>query len=153
MNLRPATLTDIDQICSLYRQMYYDMALLQPDHYVPSDPDRDAVASQISHPDGAMLVVTNTSGTAVGFLLIRERKTVQPHMSADRFAAIEAYSVHSTEQRSEIGNMLVEGAIEWARDRGLSHLELNILNQDGFRAGILEDAGFSTTACVMRRAL
>lgn len=153
MQARLANLNDLDQICSLYRQMYFEVAALQPENYVAVEPMREMISRNIQDESGGMIVVLGDTQMIIGFIYIKEHKDTTTNRSVGKYALIEAYFMRRNDRRNETAQILIDEAISWARSRSLKQIVISVLAENGFGTGAFENAEFSTVAKVMCKAL
>ena len=116
MEVRAARLDEVDAVVAAY-QWLFDPPGSQPPMW---DPERAAerLARAIAADDAEVLV----AGSITGFC------TVYHDIESVRFgrrAWVEDLAVDPAQRSLGIGKALLDGAKDWARERGASHLELD----------------------------
>jgi len=116
--IRAATVKDVAGLVGSYEW------LAAPPGRRPADWTEDtavAALQRVIHSSRSTVLVAALDGELVGFL------TVYLDIESVRFgrrAWIEDLAVHPEHRSRGIGRMLLEGAKQWARKRGASHIEL-----------------------------
>ncbi|WP_243121520.1 GNAT family N-acetyltransferase [Anaerotruncus rubiinfantis] len=149
----PASETDIDTVCGLYKELFSAMADLQPDSFRHAQQDPAFLRAVITGSRSDLLVARDGK-MAVGFALLQEQSTpsygcLVPH----RYAYLMDLAVHTARRGEGIGSALIAASESWARQRGLDYLELNVLEENIRAASLYESYGFSPTMRVMRKKL
>ncbi|PHM74679.1 GNAT family N-acetyltransferase [Xenorhabdus kozodoii] len=131
MIIRTATLQDVEAILSLYRVLFSEMAVLQPDRMQATEQDSDFIASNINNDKFYFLVAEDGNGSIKGFALAQEQKTPPFNCLVPRTYGYILDLVVSQDARNlGIGQDLLFGMKKWAKENKYSHLELNVLSQN-----------------------
>lgn len=153
MTVRIAAINDMEQICSLYRQMNFEIAALQRLDSFNIEPDRERVKQQICSDNCILLVAEGATQMLNGFIYIKLKDFITDASATIPIALIKAYYARRNEQREETLHSLLHAADEWAKSRSAQQLAVTILAQDGFALGMYEKQGFETAARVMCRKI
>ena len=151
MTVRIATTNDMQQLCSLYRQMNFELAALQRMDSFDIEPDRERIVQQLSSDTCVTLVAESESQLLNGFVYLYRHDFVNDAGISIPIASIKAYYARRNEQRDDTIHSLLKAADSWAISRGAKQLTVTILSQDGFGLGVFEKQGFETAARVMCR--
>ncbi len=150
MEIRAAVSADIPALLALYRDLFEEAARLQPYNFRAAEPKEAFLQKLIDSPEGEILVAVQ-DGKPVGFAVLAEQTTapfdcLTPH----RFAYLMDLVVASELREIGIGSSLIDAAKDWARGRGLEHMELNVLPENRSAVRLYERNGFETTLCRMQ---
>lgn len=153
MRIRLATADDLPGLCVLYEEFYRSGAEQQPQYYLPATCDGVYPSQSITGPMDDILVAAD-GGTLAGFAHVQQGKTppyacVKPYDYAMLVDLVAAPGY----RRQGVGRALVEAAGDWAKQRGLAYLELNVLPENLPALGLYEKMGFNTTGYTMRLPL
>ena len=72
---------------------------------------------------------------------------------ARRYVEIDNMAVKQSAQRQGVGRALIDAAVDWARGRGVTRLELNVYEFNEAAAALYRGAGFSTQNRRMTRQI
>lgn len=129
VTIRKATRDDIDGIRRLYHELDRHHVELLPDVFQPVDEDArtaDVVAEFITDEDADYLVAERDS-EIVGFLNVQKRSHPPfPMFRPHDFAMIENVVVHSSHRGQGIGTDLLDAAIGWAGEKGLTFVQTSV---------------------------
>jgi len=150
MEVRVATINDIEALCPLLTEFFAYNAGLQPVYCNAAVEYGDYPKNIIRNDDSDFLVAVE-GGIIYGFIHINKMKTppfdaVVPH----NYAEIMAFMVTEIHREQGIGIKLIEAAKEWSRVRNLDYIELvSLINADP--ANAFYDKNDFTTAMYLRR--
>ncbi|MDC9582419.1 GNAT family N-acetyltransferase [Xenorhabdus sp. PR6a] len=131
MLIRTASTQDIEAILSLYRLLFREMALLQPDRLQAVEQDRDFIASSVNNDTFHLLVAEDEKGGIKGFAIAQEQKTPPFNCLVPRTYGHIFDLVVSQDARSlGVGQKLLGGMKTWAQEKHYSHLELSVLSKN-----------------------
>jgi ribosomal protein S18 acetylase RimI-like enzyme len=147
VSIRKATHDDIDAIQRLYRQLDRHHAELLPDVFQSVDGDArtvDVIEAFIED-ESADYLVAEQGNEVVGIANIQERwHPPFPMFRFHRFAMMDNVVVDESRRGQRIGTALLDAAIRWARDRGLTAIQTTVwASNDGAR-GFYVGRGFRT---------
>ena len=154
--IRDATAEDAGVITDLITEMaeYHAEALPQ---VLRVPPEKTAtlqvVAGQLADPL-MRLFLAERAGEVVGVVHVTVREVPPSDMLVPRrYLMVESLGVHSTERGAGIGRALMEKAEEWAREQGLSEVQLNVweFNEPALR--LYEKLGYATLSRKMGKSI
>lgn len=151
MTVRPAKTNDMEQLCSLYRQMNFEIAALQRLDSFSIEPDKERLKNQISSDNCVILIAESESQLINGFVYLERQDFVTDSNELVPIASIKAYYARRNDQRNTTIHALLNEADKWARYHGAQQITITLLAQDGFAHGMFEKQGFETAARVMCR--
>ena len=102
-------------------------------------PDAPASSAEVWRPalrSGTLWVAVNEAGRVVGFLAARK---------INRVLHIDEMDVDFAHQRRGIGRALLEAAIGWSRNAGLTEITLTTFRDLAFNRGFYAASGFAET--------
>ena len=152
IELKTATLHDLEPIKSMYCDFFACHAELQPLYYKKSD--SGDYPSNIIKSETADIIIASEAGNIVGFVHVSEEKT-PPYDSLVQYcyAVCVDLFVLPLHRKNGIGTMLIGAAKDWAKRRGFAYIELNALANNGEAVRLYEKEGFNTVQKVMRFTL
>lgn len=150
MEIRPAVYEDIPALLPLYRRLFCESAQLQPYNFRCADQAEDFLKQAIDGPDSTILAAVR-DGEIAGFAVLFEQQTppyncLVPH----RYAYLMDLIVQPELREIGIGSGLLDAAKDWARERKLDHLELNVLAENKTATHLYERNGFEPSLCRMQ---
>lgn len=153
MEIRLATLSDIDPICRLYEEFFAYNAGLQPKYYKAGKEAGEYPKSVIASEDSDIFIAVE-NGEARGLIHVRQARTppfeaVAPH----KYAEIVDLIVTAARRRKGAGSMLMDAAKQWSRARNLDYIELFVLSDAKGEFLFYEREGFVTVSHTMRCTL
>ena len=76
---------------------------------------------------GSAVFVADDAGDLVGFVTVRrDRAPEEGILQLRNFAVVDTLAVRSDQRRRGIGRSLLEAVHDWARERRLGHISLNV---------------------------
>ena len=128
MEIRLATLNDIEPMCRLYHEFWQYNADLQPIYYkVGNESGGYPKNTIISEKSDIFIAVENN--TIVGFIHIKEAQT--PPFDAfvkHNYAEIIDFITTAAYRKKGIGSNLMDAAKQWAKERNLDSTEFKELH-------------------------
>jgi len=91
--------------------------------------------------DDSELFVADVSGKLVGYLLANVSK-YPPVFVQERYGEISDAAVTASFRRQGIGEALVAAAAHWFREKGLTRMEMRLLNTNPVSTAFWEKMGF-----------
>lgn len=91
--------------------------------------------------EGTALFVAEVEGRAVGYLLANEC-SYPPVFTRERYGMISDAAVTASCRRQGTGEALVNAAARWFRERGLSRMEMRLLNANPISTAFWRKMGF-----------
>jgi ribosomal protein S18 acetylase RimI-like enzyme len=124
MEIRLATLNDIESLCPLLTEFFAYNAELQPMYCIAAIESGEYPKNMIESDDSDFIIAIEVDAL-VGFIHINEMKTppfnaVAPH----NYAEIMAFMVTASHREQGIGSKLIAFAKQWSKDRNLDYIEL-----------------------------
>lgn len=126
--IRPATGADFDEVGRVFGEENRFHANLLPEIFEVAEPimTPEWYEALLSDPDQT-LYVAELEHEIVGLLLLREMANPDdPIFRPRRYAYVDEVAVAQAHRRRGIGRRLMEQALQWARERGLGTIELNV---------------------------
>jgi GNAT superfamily N-acetyltransferase len=139
MKIRPAAVSDYDQLCELFGEVEALHWQARPDIFrKPEGPPRsmERVSSLIGGPASAILVAER-SGVLLGLAVVVEQPmSANPLHVPRRVVEIVAIVVRKSARRQGIGKSLIGASLIWAKERGADYVEIAVhaFNEDALRA-------------------
>lgn len=153
MNIKKATLDDIRQIEILYELLFEKMASLQPNYIKPAKQDITFITQSITE-DMSDIIVAEKDNNIAGFLLIQSLQTPPYNCVVQhKYAFITDIIVDDQYQKLGIGSALLQVAKQWAEERQLDYVELNVLVENSGAIALYEKQGFTDKVHTMRYEL
>lgn len=151
MQILTAQLTDLAGIQRLYATLFSEMAALAPKAYQPARQSLEFLLSILQREDCDILVALQEDGTLLGFALLQQLQT-PPYacLVAHRYAYLMDLIVRKESRKMGVGRALLSAAKQWAKDRRLDYLELNVLAQNPSARALYLQEGFEDAAVIMR---
>jgi ribosomal protein S18 acetylase RimI-like enzyme len=149
--IHAATVADVDSIdalCALANRLHTDAL----PHLFQSAvlKDRAFLESLIGGPNNAILVAV-TDVDVIGFVIVLDKHAAAgPVTIARRYAEIDNMAVKPDARRNGVGRALILAAADWARQRGITSLELNVYDFNEGAAALYKTAGFTNVYRRMR---
>lgn len=91
--------------------------------------------------DDTELIVAEVSGELVGYVLANVSK-YPPVFDQEKYGMISDAAVADSYRRQGIGEALVTSATDWFREKGLSRMEMRLLNANPVSCAFWEKMGF-----------
>lgn len=150
MEIRFATLDDIEAISLLYNEFFAYNADLQPE-YCRLSKESGAYPKIVIADNNADLLIAVENDTIVGFIHIREAQTppfdsVIPH----KYAEIIDFIVTASYRKKGIGSKLMDFAKQWSKSRNLDYIELSVLTNAKEAFHFYDQKDFVTVSHTMR---
>lgn len=152
MDVRTATIMDIDAIAPLYRVLFAEMARLQPGVWRPAEMSRSFLVELIEGERSDILVAVDEA--VIGFAVLQDRDT--PGFSCiipNRYAYLMDMCVAPEHRGKGAGSALLAAAEGWAAKRGAAWLELNVLEENEDAVRLYRRSGLCFSQHTMRKAL
>jgi ribosomal protein S18 acetylase RimI-like enzyme len=156
MQIREATVGDIDALCDLFVEVNDLHVEAVPHLYQKVEADEvmaDYLRDQIGWP-GRQIFVAEQAGMVAGFVIVAVRLAPDaPVYVRRRFAEIEVLTVRTSSRRQGIGRALMDRAHQWAADRDIDQVELVVLDFNDDARRFYEELGYLTLNRRMRRSM
>jgi ribosomal protein S18 acetylase RimI-like enzyme len=151
--IRLADEADADAISKLNEELFIVLNELKGDIYNPVAFPKYFIDSMIkSHESDYILIEDDNK--VVGYALIEQRESPYTEYSAfveDHFAYIYELVVLPEYRDKGYGKQIVKEAEKWAKDRGLSSIELNCLSNNYDAKAFYEKTGFGEYQVKLRK--
>lgn len=153
MGINIAVEKDISDIAGLYRQLFSEMAKIQPAFICPGSQDEAFIRSNIESEDADILIYREGE-EIVGFLMIQKKSTPPyecyiPH----QFAHIMDLVVDQRHRGKGIGTLLLQEAETWSQKRKLEYMDLGVLTGNTAAEGLYKRMGYRDMQKTMRHML
>lgn len=150
MDIRLATLNDIEQICQLYNEFFDYNAELQPEYYKAVKESGGYPKSVIENEESDIFLAVEND-TVIGFIHVREAQTppfdsIVPH----KYAEVIDLIVTALCRKKGIGAKLMNAAKQWGKTRNLDYIELFVLSDAKGEFLFYKHEGFDTVSHTMR---
>lgn len=152
MNIRKADIKDVYDIKRLYRQLIARLAELAPLYRIDAEQDEDFIKDAVSG-CGSDILVAEENGAILAFALLESREPRHAGAARRKHAFLMDICVDEEQRGRGIGSALLAASEEWAREKGLEYIELNVLEANSAAWRLYERNGFKKTVSVMRREL
>ncbi|HEX6109769.1 MAG TPA: GNAT family N-acetyltransferase [Ktedonobacteraceae bacterium] len=154
--LRAATHEDYEALCALFAQgdrVHYQAL---PEFFRPVEgPARsqEFFAEILANEDVALFVVEH-EGALVGVIRCNVMNIPEvPVVVPRRFVLIQDIVVDESFRQQGIGQALIERVHRWAREKGVTEIELGVWEFNAAARSLYEKLGYRTTRRVMRKQL
>ena len=152
MEIRVATLADVEQIAQLFIEQFDVHARLTPYLMQPGPMGEDFIRKTITDEDSQFYLATE-AGRAVGFVSVYQRQSPdEAFMIPRRYAYLMDIIVTQSYQGQGIASQLLDAAKEWAVGRGLDYIELTVESNNP-AAGLYLKKGYEEAQKIMRHRL
>jgi len=153
MEIRLATLNDIESICLLNTEFWLYNAGLQPEYYQEATENGEYPKSVIIDEDSDIFIAVENNIT-MGLIHVREAQTPPyPPIVQHKYMEIVDLIVSAPYRRTGIGSKLMDAAKEWGKTRKLDYIELFVLYEARGEISFYEQYGFNTVSHNMRYKL
>lgn len=151
MTIIPATEEHVPAVAAMLEDFFAFHAGLQPTFYRAAEEcggyPRAAIES-----DESTLFIALEGEEAIGFINLLEDLTPPYEVFVPyRHATVVDLYVKPAHRERGVATALLARADDWARERGLSYLELNVLAENTGGVHFYMDSGFATTSHTLRR--
>jgi len=156
VNIRPAQAEDYEALCSVLAEADLMHRSALPDLFrVTEGParDREYIADIIAS-ENSVIMMAEIKGELVGALEARilEAPAI-PIMVPRRYAVVDNVVVKQEHRRLGIGRALMDQAHHWAKDRGVSQIELSVYEFNKPALSFYRKLGYRTTSRRLRKTL
>ena len=154
--IREAVLKDYEELCKVFEAV--DVLHREALPHVFREADGPArtkgYISDIITAKNAVLLIAEHDGQIIGLVHTSVRKS--PDVSVivpRRYAVMENLVVKEEFRRSGVGRALVEMAHQWALDKGITQVELNVWEFNKGAVAFYEKFGYTTASRKMWKSL
>ena len=150
MEIKLATLNDIQSICELLNEFWFYNANLQPEYY-KAGKELGNYPEGVIKSETADIFIAVDNGKSVAMVIVREAQT-PPYapIVQHKYAEIVDFIVTSSHRQKGIGSLLMNAVKEWGKARGLDYIELFVLSNANEGKLFYENEGFETVSHNMR---
>lgn len=159
IQVRLARSADYHAACRLYAEADALHARERPDRFRPTDQparSRSLFDAQLADAEQA-LFVAELDGVVVGLVRVQayERSEISdvPALTPRRYAVVQELVVAQAHRRHGIGTRLMTEAHRWARDRGLTEIQLTVYDFNQPALQLYSKLGFSPDSRRLSRKL
>ncbi|MCL2565936.1 MAG: GNAT family N-acetyltransferase [Defluviitaleaceae bacterium] len=127
MKIRVATIKDVDQLALLFVEQFDTQAKIEPYFMQSGTQSKQFIEDTITN-ETSQIFVAEDADKIIGFVSIYERKTndlinsIVPH----KYAYLMEIIVTKQQQGRGIATQLMNTVNQWALDRKLDYIELNV---------------------------
>ena len=147
--IREATQADYSSLCELFAEADAHHSQAVPNVFRPaSGPARSPqYIADILANENSRLFVAEREGQVIGLVHIDIREAPDhPIMTPRRYAKVDDLVVGKSFRRSGIGRSLMARAHQWACERGVHQVELNVWEFNQSAIVLYEKLGYTTAA-------
>jgi len=143
MQIRLATMEDIDAIESLWKEMAIFHQKI--DSYFTIIPEAEtnhrAFMTGLLQDESKRIFVADEAGCLLGYLMA-DIKVYPPIYVHKNYGHIGAISVTASALRKGVGRKLLGAALEWYREQGLQRVECGVAVENPLSQGFWKGVGF-----------
>ena len=154
--IRAAVIEDYDAVCALYAQVAHVHSQALPQFFRPVEGPalpREFFANILANEDAAIFVA-EWQDTLIGMTHCSVRTTpAVPVVVPRRFINIDDLVVSEHVRHQGVGQTLLERVHQWAREKGVTEVELNVWEFNTSARSLYEKLGYETTRRIMRKQL
>lgn len=152
-DVRPADRADLPGVLALYEDFFAQESELQPAYVAAAKQDADFLRQVIDSETDELFVAADDGGV-FGFVLVQSMRTpefscIVPH----EYAYVMDVYVAPEERGQGVGSELIAVVRDWAAERGLDYLELNVLENNERARRFYEKNGFGSVVRTLRAPL
>lgn len=151
--LRRATIDDIEDIYNLNTELFLVLNNLKENIYNPIGFPKDYIKASIMSNDTDYILVEDDD-KIVGYALIEKRESPYkeyPSFKEDSFAFIYELIVLPEYRLKGYGKSIIDEAYKWAKERNLTSIELNVLENNYNARAFYERVGFEEYQIKLRK--
>lgn len=153
MEIKLATKNDIEKINKLYKELFYDMAKLQPEYLREAEQDVEFI-KEIIESNKSDIFIAIKEENLIGFVLFREQETPPYNcFIKHRYVYVFDLIVSNIHRGKGIGSGLLRKVKEWGKIRNLDYVELNVLAENSGAIKLYEKNDFKNVLQTMRYRL
>ncbi|MTG98864.1 MULTISPECIES: GNAT family N-acetyltransferase [Myroides] len=152
--IRTATLADIQSILLLYRELFKQMAIYEPNYMKETDQDYEFVKSVINQENNFLIYVFEKDTQVEGFVIVQKQDAPMYNCFVQqKLVYIMDIVVNPDSRGLGIGKALLQQVKSWAKSQGVNYLELNVLTANTAAQKLYEREGFTNFNQSMRQRL
>ena len=152
--VRPARMQDLDRVAAMWTAITRHHEALDPLFRMRSDADgelRELLSAMLRDVDVELLVY-DVDGDLPGMCIIRVDRA-PPILEEIERAEITDLGVREDSRRRGIGRVLVAEAFQWAKDRGIERVEVQVAHGNPEGQSFWRKLGFEDLMDVLHRRL
>lgn len=150
MNIRLATLDDLQMISNLLTEFFAYNADQQPANYVAATESGQYPSAVINSTTGDF-ILAEINNEIVGLVHVEEDTTPPyPSIKYHKYACIVDFIVKEQFRKRKIGHSLLDETKRWAQFRNLEYIELMVLENNQTGRNFYEREQFTTISRTMR---
>ncbi|MEH0155268.1 GNAT family N-acetyltransferase [Limibacter armeniacum] len=146
--VRKANSNDYEAICRLLQQLDELHIELYPEIFqrIAGPPrEYDQVLKWIENPDSEIIIVETEFQKVVAVMkLIIENSPQYANFKQEKYLLIDEIVVDDAYRSKGTGSLLIDEARDWAEQRNLNHIELNVYDRNKGSLKFYEKLGFET---------
>jgi GNAT superfamily N-acetyltransferase len=148
MRVRLASLRDYEALCSLFDELDELHRQARPDIFRPFAPPartREQVAQWLAQPESTVLVAQGDAGVVGLAVLLTRAPSGFAGAVPRKVVEVDNLVVRADQRGRRVGRRLLAAAVEWARQRRATHVEVAVhdFNRDARR--FYESFGFAAS--------
>lgn len=146
LRVRPAGIGDYEALCPLFDELDAFHRAKRPELFQPFPRPvrpREQVARWLADAGSTIVVAENEEGVVGLVLLLTRPPSPFAGAVARKVVEIDNIVVRADQRRRRIGRRLLAAAIEWARQRGATHVEVVVHAFDEDAERFYEAFGFA----------
>lgn len=151
--LRLANIDDVEQIYNLNTELFIVLNNLKENIYNPVGFPKTFIISMINSSKADYIVIEDDD-KIVGYALIEEREAPFKEYTSfkkDKFAFIYELIVLPEYRSKGYGTRIIDEAVNWAKKRELTSIELNALSNNYSARAFYENVGFQEYQVKLRK--
>jgi len=153
MEIRVASLNDIEALCPLLTEFFAYNTMLQPEYCIAAI-ERGAYPKEIIESENSDFIIANENDVVIGFIHINQMKTppydaITPH----NYAEIMAFMVTASHREQGVGSLLIDASKQWSIARNLDYIELASLTNAEAANRFYDNKDFATVSHIRRYTL
>ncbi len=143
MEIRKATIEDIESLKTLYRELEQDAIRFQPEHFVFGNRDEQFFGN-IFNSENQDILVAVIDGKIVGFahVMLLEQKRV-PCLKPEKVIYLQDLDVSESLRSGGIGAKLIEACKEYGKANGADFMRTQVFPQNVRGMKFYERQGFT----------
>lgn len=148
---RTATKNDHEALAHIASELNVMHARALPDRFrVASDALPTDYFHSLIDSENATILLAERDGDVLGYAILHIKEAPPiPVSMPRRFAFLSDVVVDEAEQGQGIGRLLMDAAVEWAREQSVSSLELGVFEFNEAAIAFYQHLGFQTTKRTM----
>ncbi|HTR83192.1 MAG TPA: GNAT family N-acetyltransferase [Reyranella sp.] len=138
IRVRLASMRDYEELCGLFDELDEVHRIARPDMYRPFPPPartREQVAHWLAQPESTVLVAQSEEGVVGLAVLLTRAPSGFAGAVPRKVVEVDNLVVRADQRGRRVGRRLLAAAVEWARQRRATHVEVSVhdFNRDAQR--------------------